>query len=505
MEAKEKHSSISFTDVLWRMAEGWKLILVLMVLGLLISLVYTVKVYPGKTEATRVKNAKNSAIIEEFNEKSKEAADYNALPENEQESAAAHMREVWASRLTEDQLAAVNNAVDIKRQMLDLSKYMKDSVLMDLDAYNVSTLYMVYEIKADSSIVANFLTSYLGYLSSIDCTKAIAEELGFAVDGLDDSIYNELLVPAGSGASFNITYQYRDNESLEKVSTKIKSLLSEEQKVLKKELGDHTINCVESVISVKANTALGNTKNTYQQYITNYNNQITSLKGQFDKISDQRNLYESLANLEEGGNGYVKAVFPADLKDVAVSPLRSKKVYLIVGLFLGLIAGAAVIYLKMLFATKLQKTEDLGNIYDLKVLGRVPGYRKLGIDKKLYFLKNHKNGPSNEEGCVDMAATAILHTCGKAGIRKLGVISTSANEKDKSLLTELAGRLEKSGLEISFPGDMNRDIEAGSKAAKTDAVLVAERICRAKYKNVDQEISVLKALDIPVAGVIGIE
>ena len=101
MEVKERYAGISFTDVLWRFVESWKLVIIFAVLGLVLSVLYVRKNYAGLQEDYRLKKQESEKTWTEYRELLTATADYNAIAEQVQkgivtastQDAAAGMRE----------------------------------------------------------------------------------------------------------------------------------------------------------------------------------------------------------------------------------------------------------------------------------------------------------------------------------------------------------------------------------------------------------------------------
>ncbi|MCR5324878.1 MAG: hypothetical protein K6E85_16600 [Lachnospiraceae bacterium] len=506
MDNKGNYSSISLRDVLWRFVECWKLVVILALAGLIISFMYVRKNYSSLEHEYKLKKSESEAVWKAYRDEAAAYADYNDAEAGNKDASVAKMHELWKSKLTREQIEAVENTIGIKKQMNDLSKYMRDSILMNLDAYNVGTLYMVWELSNETNSYGNLLTAYTGYATGIEFAKTIAEENGFADEQYDDVIYNELLASAAlNGSQFHITYQYKDTAVLEKIAATITKLIENKNVELAGKLGQHSIKCIEIAVSVKSNTALGNSKNSYQQNITNYNNQINTNKTKFAETAAQLNLYNSLADIEDGGTGAVKATLPAEPKVQEPKPLRSKAVYYAIGLIVGLIISLGTIYIQMLFSTKLQKTDELENIYSLKLFGSLPKKRALHIDRLIYTLKNRKQAPKDIVEHIAMIVGCISKACEEQGYKKLTIIGTNPIKKDENTINNIISGLKEKGISTVYGGNIISDKKAMDAAMTADAVLIIENIGVSAYRLVNRECSNMAVLKISTVGVIGLE
>lgn len=506
MENKGNYGSISLRDVLWKFVEGWKLVLICVIAGLLVSVLYVRRNYDSLQQDYRLKKLQSEATWKEYYDEAAAYADYNDSTTSDKSASVAKMQELWKSKLTREQIEAVENVIGIKKQMNDLSRYMKDSILMNLDPYNVGTLYMVFELSNESGSYGNLLTAYTGYATGIDFTKTVAQENGFAVDGYEDIVYNELLTSTAlNGSQFHVTYQYNDTATLEKIANTITKLIEGKRPELAGKFGEHSIKCVESVVSIKSNAGLGNTKNSYQQSITNYNNQINTNKNNFAQNAAQLNLYNSLADIEDGGTGAVTATLPAEPKVEEPKTLRSKTVYYIVGIMVGALLALAIIYLKILFSTKLQKADELESIYGLKLLGTMPYKRMLPMDRWIYSIKNRKQAPKDIKEQISMASEFIAGNCGEKNIKKLAIVGTASIGKDEAAINNVIAGLKEKGINAVYSGDINRDRKAVDSVVNSDGAIIVEKTGKSVYRLINSECGKLAALSKPVVGAIGLE
>lgn len=505
METREKTINISLMDVLWGIVENWKLIIAMAVFGVIVMAMYIVKSYDGLQADYDLKNKEYETTVVPYLQDKEQVVEYNSLPEDKQGEMAALQAEEWKASLTEEQLAAVDNAIATKKLLNEASEHQKDSILMNLDPYGVDTLYMVFEISAAGG-QATIIANYVDYITGLDAVTELTDTLGWREEGKNDSVYSELITSAGiNGTQFHVTVQYRNADDLSKAAEQIKNMLASKTTSIVSITQEHTLNCVENTVSNKVNNSLASSQNSLQQTITGYANQIISLTNTFKNVPNQLRLFNYLSDIEDGGNGYVKLDLPKEVIGSRPSAPSSKVTYLILGFIIGTVLGCVVVYVKKLFSTKLTKINELDAIYKLPILGTFNGVRRFKIDNLICSFKNRKSIPMDDAEAYELIATKLKATCLSNELKSIVFISNSANADDVSALEKISEQLKAIGINVEKIGNilMNKDV---INASITDtAVVVVERVGKATYKDINSELTIAEGIGANVVGAIGIE
>lgn len=505
MNEKISATSISFTDVLWGMLTHWKLIIICAVIGFAVANMYVSKSYDAKEQEYTPLKQEYDRIMGAYEADCEFVRQYNALPEAEQAAAAKTQADIWRSELTSEQLSVVDNAVEIKKLINQVKGYLDTSILMNLDPYNVSTLYMIYEVASETVSVPDMLQRYTNYILGQDAVAAMAEKAGLPAQA-DSSLYSELITAANiSGNQFAITVQMGDSTQIAEVDKAIQQLINKYKSELNTKVGEHSLTLVQSTISVKANNAIVNTKNGLQNQITNYNNQLNSLKNTFANNPKQLRLYNYESLVADGESGYcaIEAGKEPDIKDPGT--LKSRNTYKVVGLAAGVVVGALIVYIYMLFATRLQKSEELYKIYGMPVLGRFFGSRFIFIDKIIAKIHHRTDGPTADTECVNHIAERIISRLRTEEKTSVAFIYTSLGKKDIETLKQVEQQLTNAKIKVVGMGDIRTSADVVKAVDSAEAIVVAERVGKAAYRSVESEVVALKGANTLVLGAIAVE
>ena len=115
-EMNKKERRLYFEDIWQRIKKGWVLILIItLVFGIVIDLLGYVRNRDGNT--THV------------------------------EQSAEQIRE----QLSEEQVAAVESVLQSKKQMQSMSRYLEQSILMNMDAMHIATEKLTYKLSVSGS------------------------------------------------------------------------------------------------------------------------------------------------------------------------------------------------------------------------------------------------------------------------------------------------------------------------------------------------------------------
>ena len=505
MNEKLSSTSISFTDVLWEVLKRWKLIIICAVIGFAVAALYVNKGYDAKEQEYIPKKQEYDRLMGAYEEDCEFVRKYNALPESEQAEAAKTQAGVWRSELTSEQLSVVDNAVEIKKLINQVKGYLDTSILMNLDPYNVPTLYMIYEVASDVTPVAGLLQRYTNFMTETDTVKVLADKAGLPAQE-DSSIYSELITVANiSGNQFAVTIQFDDRAGLEEIEKAVQQVMTARQRELTTGVGEHSLQLVQSSISVKANNALVSTKNGLQNQISSYNTQLNNLKNTFANNPKQLRLFNYESLVADGESGY--CAIEEGKKPAVEDPgtLKSRSTYKLVGLAAGLVLGILIVYIWMLFTGRIQKPEELYKIYGMPVLGRFFGKRIIFIDSIIAKLRHRNDGPLKDDECINHISERIISCMKAEGKNSLAFVYTSLGKKDAEKLKKIEEQLTAAKISVTGMGDIRTSAETVKVADVAEAIVVAEGIGRAYYRSIESEVVALKGTEADIIGAIAVE
>ena len=500
-----KGSTITITDVLWRMLASWKLVIILAIIGFLIASIYVKKTYAQKEAKYLPAQTEYDRVMNDYKTELDRVTAFNLATQDERKNMAVDLSAAWTNKLTQEQLSVVENALSIKRLINANTQYKEKSVLMKIDPYNVHTLYLVYELSSETGSLTNILNDYVGYVTSEECIKAVAEKLGWETSEDMISSYTELFVPAViNGSQFAVTVSYSDDKIYD-IARVLETAIESYRIKAAKNIGDHTLKRIEEQIKVVVNTNIANTQNTYHSQQVTYSNQLTGQLNAMKAVPEQYNLYSLKSQEADGSEEFLDLMIPTEPKLDAPKRLRSANTYKIIGMLLGVLIALISIYMYMLFSTKLQKTKELNGIYGLAVVGFIYKKRAIIIDSLITRIHMGSKGPKNNESAIKLLQDRIVIICEKRDIKNLGIIGTSISRNDIATIESLIKGLKSEGIEAFLVGDILNDEGSARNIGKTENCIIIETVNKSKYKHIDNELLMLENMKIEPLCAIGIE
>ncbi len=495
MDIQTKGTTITLTDVFWKFVAAWKMVLLFVILGVLLFQLYIMKYYDSKKLEYEAEQNEYEHITKEYEKRKKIVLDFNEATINEKNNMAEELATEWERVLSSDQLAVIDNALSIKKLINDNNEYQKKSILMNLDPYHVNTLYMIFEIVSENTNLVNMLNSYSSYLVSDEGIADIATATNWDIEGLGSLYYAELFTCSSqNGNQFVITVQCRPEENIMGLSEAIEKTLRKKEDAFNSSIGKHNIVLLSKTWGERVNSSLATTKNSIQNQVVSYNNQIYALKAAMEKTPEQYNLYMLKGGLDDGNISYIDFKLPIEPEVKKPSRLLSKTTYLLIGAFLGIAVSFIVVYLKMIFSNRIQKADELKGIYNIHVAGYVYRSRRLKLDSLIARLYKGKKALKDNDIALSILSSDIVDICKCQGIVKTSIIGSSIDKKDENTINKLSLILKEKGLDIIASGDILSSNNIRSKILESDSYILAETIAKASYRDIDREKQLLDSM-----------
>ncbi len=383
---------IDIKEIIWRLIEQWKCILVfVVVVALLLS---SVNYYM------------NVKAEKEF---------LSMNPDD------------FMSELEPDQQELVASTYRQKKAKDDLMKYIEDSLLMKQDAYNLNVLKMSLLIKSDKSINKQLVASFDEGLLSSEVIDLLRSAWG------EDYSYNQVqeLISLENSVSINIETEVDSNiikvgiilpEGIESDITK--NAFSEGVKKvsedLTKSIGDHTAELISSEVRVVKDADLDTEQSDVYMQVSTLTTQIKTQSNSFSK--EQEAVYEKLLRYDDLQNSEGEAV-------TSSVRLFSKRL-----IALGII-GAGMVYVFIYFVwfilkNTVKSANSLKDFTGARIIGewfdtsKRTAFKELKRDRLLF--KVHHKGHLNMESEVKKIADSVSDSMDNADKRSVAIVTSAS-------------------------------------------------------------------------------
>lgn len=227
------------------------------------------------------------------------------------------------------------------------------------------------------------------------------------------------------------------------------------------------------------------------------------------KLLSQEAMMEDSA--EEGSTGENKEDLAqtSGEKELVSAPSVSVK-YIILGMIVFAFVYIFYLFIKYIFNNKLHVSDDLGEIYGISQLGRIPqktSYKKLFgfVDKWILKLRDRNKRSFSEEEAVGLAAVAVKMAVKKEAIREVFCIGCNVKERSQKIAEQLQDILKKEDIAMKTLSNVLYDQEALGQLSDAKCVFLLETVNSTFYDEIERELELLSRQEIRILGGIVVE
>lgn len=417
--------------------------------------------------------------------------------------------------LDDKSLATVLAVVDDEKEY-DLKKtYSENSIYMQLNPLQTAQTELIYQVQtADGSMDGQLGALYTSLLNNVGLYDWVAQQTGIEAGYVGELISAETVssltilskeMTLGTNC-IKVSILQSDTEACQKLSDAVKAYMSEEQKKLNDEFGQHALVLVSETIGSIMNKNLMNEQIRSRNEIASLQSTIAAAKADFTE--EQKQYYE-LVTWEEAEHSE-QPEQPAQSVTAEVeskpTPTISKK-YVLLGAVLFAFAYAVVICMVYIFNTRLREADELQSIYGIPQIGLVvrESGRKVFLDKWVNSLRHYGKRKFTAEQSMELAFEAIKIAAVKNGLNNICLMGCNMSAGADKVCESLKAALEKEQISVSVLDNVLYDAEAMAKMSAMQGAVLVEKAGSTLYNEVAGELELLKRQDIRVLGGIIVE
>ena len=506
--SEKKYNTVTLPQIFWKILSRWWIVVICIVIGGVALYKYASRDYDAKLKAYEADNTAYEAKLTEYNELFEFNTAYRAVSngtKEEKAKKAEEMAKFSKARISSDQMVMINDALELKEQMKQVANIKDELITARVNPYKIPTLSMVFMVIAETPSEQTNLNVY--YQAAHDSQRIwtdLYKMLGYTEEEYSQFTGCNTFSVTKEGRVL-LTLYYDDLDGLKKVRDSLEKVMNNVYKDILKNSGiNHEMKKTDATIYTKSDTTVATQQNTYKQWIVDYNNRLNSLKSTFSQSQNAilSNYYEYLSDKADGGDGYITVkdlTKPLEDENAAPKP-RNPKVMAVIGALAGLVLGIAIIVFIMLFAGRLQKAEDLSELFSLGLIGTLlsNGFT-LPFEKLVKYLSTRRYGAFSVEKKIKMTAAKLKIMCESKGIKSI-VLSGTASGNNPKLLDRFKAELDALGIKTEASGDILKDTEVLKKAAETGNIIFVEKEIKTAYADVEREILIAKDCNIDILG-----
>ena len=414
--------------------------------------------------------------------------------------------------LDEKSRATVLAVVDDEKEYDLKNTYSENSIYMQLNPLQMVQTELIYQVQtADGTMDGQLGALYTSLLNNVGLYDWVTQQTGIEAGCVGELILAEtvssLTIPSkemtlGTNC-VKVSILQSDTETCQKLAEAVKTYISEEQKQLNDELGQHALVLVSESVGSVMNKDLMNEQIKCRNEIASLQSMIATAKADFTE--EQKQYYE-LLTWEEAEQSEQPAQNATAEENPVPSPSVSKK-YVLLGAVLFAFAYAVVICMAYIFNTRLRESDELQSIYDIPQIGLVvqESGRKVFLDKWVDFLHHYGKRKFTAEQSMELAFAAIKIAAVKNGLNNICLMGCNMSAGADKVCESLKAALEKEQISVSILDNVLYDAEAMEKMDAMQGAVLVEKAGSTLYNEVASELELLKRQDVRVLGGIIVE
>ena len=423
-----------------------------------------------------------------------------------------------ASDLNEDEQNAVNNVLLIQDNMEQQQEYAENSILMQIDPYNESTVTLQYFFDAGQTAEANsqdYSNNLLNLYQSYVNNGTLISDLVAGGAALDTQYLGELIscevqsnaamdnaanaiVLDDQTTAFDIKVVHVDEESCRDLADRVKECMQAYQLQLNETVRPHELTLMDEAYTQVVDRDLWTYKYDRVNSIVSMQEKIETLKENFS--AEQLNIVEqyteqTLTDADEESGEMMETAEPS----VSIS-----KKYVAVGGAAGIVLACLFIIISYIMRGTINKAEDLQYLYNVRILGEVNLRRRKNVFLSLWnriIQRDRKEMTSEEQ--MELLCTNLQITCEKNQIHKL--LLCGADKKDLEYIKTKFDHLEDCNIQIEYVSDLLHSPQSLKKLSDFAEIVIVEKVRQSQYSDIVKEIEICSEQEVDILGAIVLE
>lgn len=390
--------------------------------------------------------------------------------------------------------------------------YMKESVYMNLDAYNENVSFLSYHI--DSEQPAAILGEYSNYLTSEELAETLNADLELSIE---NKYLMELYRMSSSDnfSRFTVRVCADSEEECEELATALDRALHlyiEKEKSMNE---DASLILDSRMSKVVMDTDLASLKSNFSAEInTNlslynaYYNGFTDMQKSLYELLMERHESESVSFHEtEASNEETQLSGDASQIDTTINVRPSIKMIL-AGFAAGAIIAYAICALKYVASREVHGIDEVKYLFGIPVFGTIRtvsfGKKKAGaaVDTAIDKLNFGRKKYLNTEQQMQMVSSNLLLNCKNAGITEIFLTGSELEHIPQNCVTELTARLGEQGIHVTVGNSILYDAQSLLRMAETGNAVFIEIEEKSKCEEIAKELNLCIQNRIQIAGMI---
>ena len=463
------------------------------------------------------------------------AKSYKAARNQEKTSASGLSGSVgaYASDLSKRQIKITENAAQSYLRYKELydetGAYYENSVKMQVDALNVPTVNLLYNVSGCKDISALISAINVEVVGESFC-QTVADQLDWeitpsyiaeliSIESADAKDVSNDNVAAGgtelesgseaAGRTIQIHIFSEDKESTEQIADLFEKTLEQYISDLQESLGAFSMQRISYAFRYDVDYSLLEEQHDCADEMNIMNSSMKTVSN--DLTTSQQQYFSSLIN---GGKTIAEqkkeAVEKAPVEDAIDNSIDIINIKYIV---FGLIAGAAlaVIYfaVKYILSDKLHDAEEIIDYHEIPLLGILSydagdSRRNSKIDNLICRLFTGKRNELSYADALKMISMRITNDISKSQVTNVHMISSAETPVSDAVMNDLLKKMPEN-VNCTIGKSVLCDPESLDNLVQADKVILIEEMERSCSRDIDCELSICRQYEVLVMGAVVLE
>lgn len=160
---------------------------------------------------------------------------------------------------------------------------------------------------------------------------------------------------------------------------------------------------------------------------------------------------------------------------------------------------------QVLFASRLQNTAEIFEVYGMRLFGSVQiTGKKPGVDAFLLKIKNRNRKQMTEDEQLSLIASNIELVCKNDDLHQIYLTGSEWEKLDPQMCDKISAALSKAGIKVLSGGNVCYDMKSMRSANEIHNVVLIEQAGVSAYREIEQEIRLLGEQGVKVLGCVGV-
>ena len=432
-------------------------------------------------------------------------------------SAAGQKGSYDKSDYTEHELYNIDKAIANYTRLAYYEEYNSKSELVNVNMAELKMVSLQYYIKSaytynytnsnENDYTPSLVAIYQNYFSKGEFANDVMNGANIS---MELEYFNELLTADVVRDTYTISVDMiipakYDADVIREV---MKKAIDKKASTLQN-IGEHSLVVVNDTINKTVDEELAQQNFTFKHELANFHNYYNETINAMSEKERQFFVYLLKNEYDFTGEQIKMATkdFPESYDDEENA--NAKKVnlkYVILGAFLGLFLAAVYVIVKGILSSRLQCSEDMNNVYDLRVLGnidwKISKGRTDGITKFLLKGKYGNMARLSYEEQVSIIVNNIKLACKAKDTSKIALVTGVPKDLNDALINDVIASLKEQGIEAVMAGRIVYDKVEFDKVLELGTVAVLEKIGISRYDDIAAQLELLKCNKVDVTGAI---